>query len=961
MIDRSDEGLIYNNNKKNKKLKDNVISFDSISEKQEESSDSSNRNSKLLKSRSELKSTIKHDTSLNDALKIINMPTPIKRILPVSKNSFNSKKRKSIKEIKKENDKDKRFFRKNSKKKNSVSKRISFQNENLHSIYKLKNFEQQRRSSKNIGQLENKLSNTILKTQKSLNITLNIDKEQRFYSYFNNKNNSILGQSKSRIKGTNISNSEYLGKKYFSNKRIKNTVLRKNKLNLKEQRNMNATTLFERLKGSSLFEKTEALSHKIKICYGFLAVFSFLSILLEIIDVMIFNKRTVEFLETNYNIYINNETNINNFYFIEKRKITKKENTIRIFNLIFSAICFFIHLIMHFIKKNFDKESKKKKKRNYYYNYNYRRRKTRLNVKDQRNANNENHIKLIVNKDLMNKNYVTRGEIIILVINSIISLVFYPPWVNKVFIGIFYNSIYVCSLNNIFLIFTFFKLANIYTAFYYLSPINNLLYKTICSSNMVKMDFIFMFRFLLKTYPAIFIISNFIIIGIVICILLYNTEYFSINMNNGIFNKKGENDLKNFYNEIYLFCFYTIKTLHGNIKPETGLGVFILIFGGTMGLIIVSYFIYFINQFIEFKPEEQQAYSKLMKLLNPINNEHKSSNVLQVFFLMKKMFVDFKNIEDEYRIKRENRIRNLINRNLGFRKSNFNFATNESNYSDQNLDLNYEYKEKKKFIKYITTRFILKIKLINETKNFKNNLLIARNYSLSFNDVLKTLVDKINGNITQLNNKLELLIKNDQKYRSFMKNQDSSAKKVKKIIGYQESLLNFLIERNNEITMEYYDENKQMRIDVNSKYLNKHAGLKRMRSSLNGQFLNFTKKSSRKKSIDEPPSKASIGKKNITDLSPKKVGFKRLKSSFFRNTTEISNIEITRAKTNPIKRIIKEKLSKSFDDKLLIVFQNRNKENEIDSENRERFRKTIRSLSGKKNEVISKWRKKVEK
>ena len=190
---------------------------------------------------------------------------------------------------------------------------------------------------------------------------------------------------------------------------------------------MNATTLFERLKGSSLFEKTEALSHKIKICYAFLAVFSFLSILLEIIDVMIFNKRTVEFLETNYNIYINNETNINNFYFIEKRKITKKENTIRIFNLIFSAICFFIHLIMHFIKKNFDKESKKKKKRNYYYNYNYRRRKTSLNVKDKRNTNNENHIKLIVNKDLMNKNYVTRKEIIILVINSIISLVFYPP------------------------------------------------------------------------------------------------------------------------------------------------------------------------------------------------------------------------------------------------------------------------------------------------------------------------------------------------------------------------------------------------------------------------------------------------------------------------------------------------------------------------------------------------------
>ena len=961
MIDRSDEGLIYNNNKKNNKFKDNVISFVSISEKQEESSDSSNRNSKLLKSRAELKSTIKNDSSLKDALKIINMPTLIKGIRPAPKNSFSYKKYKSIKEVKKENDKEKRLYRKNSKKKNSVSKRISFQNENLHSFYKLKNFEHQRRSSKNLSPLENKLSNTILKTQKSLNITLNIDKGQHFYNYFNNKNNSTFGQSNAKNKGTNISNSEYLDKKYFSNKRIKNTILRKNKLNLKEQRNMNATTLFERLRDSSLFEKTEALSFKIKICYGFLAVFSFLSILLEIIDVIIFNKRTEEFLETNYNIYIKNETNINNYYFIEKRKITKRENTIRIFNLIFSALCFFIHLIMHFIKKNFDQESKKKRKRNYYYN-NFRRRKTtRLDVKVQRNANNENHIKLIVNKDLMNKNYVTKGEVIILVINSIISLVFYPPWINKVFIGIYYNSIYVCSLNNIFLIFTFLKLANIYIAFYYLSPINNLLYKTICSSNMVKMDFIFMFRFLLNTYPVKFIISNFIIIGLVICILIYNTEYFSINMNNGIFNKKGVNDLKNFYNEIYLFCFYTIKTLHGDIKPETGLGVFILIIGGTMGLIIVSYFIYFINQLIEFKPEEQQAFSKLMKLLNPINNEHKSSNVLQVFFLMKKLYVDFKNIEDEYRIKKENQIKNLINRNLGIRKSNFNFATNESNYSDPNLDLNYEYKEKKKYIKYITTRFILKVKLINESKNFKNNLLIARNYSLSFNDVLKTLGDKINGNITQLNNKVELLIKNDQKYRNFMKNQDNSAKKLRKIIGYQEFLLNYLIQRNNEITMEYYDENKQMRIDLNSKYINKHVGFRRMRSSLNGQFLNFNKKSARKKSIDEEQSKASIGKKN-GNLSPKKVvGFKRLKSSIFQNKTKIDKAEILRAKTNPIKRINKEKKLKSFDDNLLIVCQKRNKENEIDSENREKFRKTIRSFSGKKKEVISKWRKIIEK
>ena len=48
MNDISNEGLLHNaNNKKNK----NMISFDSISEKQEESSNSSYKNSKIMTSK----------------------------------------------------------------------------------------------------------------------------------------------------------------------------------------------------------------------------------------------------------------------------------------------------------------------------------------------------------------------------------------------------------------------------------------------------------------------------------------------------------------------------------------------------------------------------------------------------------------------------------------------------------------------------------------------------------------------------------------------------------------------------------------------------------------------------------------------------------------------------------------------------------------------------------------------
>ena len=299
-----------------------------------------------------------------------------------------------------------------------------------------------------------------------------------------------------------------------------------------------------------------------------------------------------------------------------------------------------------------------------------------------------------------------------------------------------------------------------------------------------------MFRFLLNYFPLSFIIFNFIIICFVVSVLIYCIDYFSLNVNTGIWNNKGENDLKNFYNELFLYLFFVLKLLHGNIKADTVLSSIILLIGGTFGLIFSSYLIYYMNSIIEFKPEEHQAYTKLIKLLNPLNNEHKASNLLKVFLLMNKMYLDNPNIIDNYRIKKENDFQAMVQKSLDARKSNFNFNKNGSNNSLINVGESNEYKEKKKFIKYICTDFILKIKMINECKNFKNNLIIARNNSLSLNDVLKTLGDKMNGNINQLNNKIEILIQNDQKFKNFMKFQENSLKKMKKLISSQEYILN---------------------------------------------------------------------------------------------------------------------------------------------------------------------------
>ena len=971
MVDASNDELLNNINKKN------MIFFDSISEKQEESSNSSVKNSKIAKSKGIInnnnKNSLKSNNISKEAIDINNISIRKKK-RSTKKNSFISKKRKTIfiKEGDEENDKNKLRFRLSETKKKTqfMLKRTSFKPDfNLFSkqLKIEENLKKRQHSINNLEQLDSNLNVSALKEQKSLNYSLSNSKIGMTSLY---NRNSIVGMLPLKNRNTILSNSDYLDKKYFSNIKKKNTILMKKTPNLKNQNNFNYTNLFEKLKDSYLFEKSEIALFRIKICYGFLAFFSFISIILSIADVIIFNNESKEFLNVNYKISMINNINIDNYYFIEKRKISKRENTIRTFNLIFSLLAFISHLIIHFIKNKFDKETKKKNKKKNYYNYINRRRKTnKFGMNEQNNMTNENKLKIIEKDDYAVKNFVTRREKIKLVINCIISISFYPPGINKVFVGFEDNVIYVYSLNSLFLLITIFKLANIYFAMYYLSPFNNLLYKTICSSNMVKMNFKFVFILLLNLYPLEFILFNFIFLGLVICILIFSFEYFSININ-GIWNNKGENDLKSFHNVIYLYCFFIIKSVYGNIKANTILGALVLLIGGTIGVFINSYFIYYLSQFIEFKPEEQQAYTKLIKLFNPLNNEHKASNLVKIFLLMKKMYIDNQNIEEEYKLKKESHLQKIIQKSLRFKKSKFNFLEDDDNNSLSNVINNNEYKEKIKLLKYISTEFVLKIKLLIESKNFKNIYLVARNYSLSFNDVLKTLEDKMNGNINQLNNKLEVFIKNDEKFKSFMKNQDHTSKKIKKIMAYQDILMNYLIEKNNEETIGYIKEIK----DIQNNYINKSKNPeklpRRMKSLINGSIFSFARKRAKIKNSNE--GELDDNKKTKESKSPKSLfksqktfGFKRLKSSVITNKANVNNINNMNniSKKIALIKCIKnknKKSNKSLDDSLFKSCQKRKSINKIESHTLENIRSKTHSLSGKQKEIIEKLHAKIE-
>ena len=794
----------------------------------------------------------------------------------------------------------------------------------------------------------NILKRISLQQNNYLNFYNNIKTKDIFRKSESIKKNDTISTNNQKSMGfsskqnVNMSRSEsFLDNKYFSSKKLKLTLLTPNKENFKGQKNMQSSNIFEKLKNSVMFEKTEKLIFRLKICYVFLSLFSLMSITLEITDVILYNKKSDEYLKEKYNIQSNDATETKIYKLIEERPISTRENIIRIFNLIFSLLCAFFLLLIEYEKIYFNQQSKRKKRYNYYMNYNSfihrgKRNQAKKNNREVNNNNNDNHIKLILNEDT-NNNSLKKSEIILLVINCIISLIFFPPKINKVFIGKQHNIIFVYSLNSLFLIISIFKVINIYKAVFYLIPFNNLLYTTICRSNMVKMDFKFMFKFILNMYPFVFIFLNFIFIGLLVSILIYCVEYFSIDINNKLVNNKGINDLKDFYSEITLYCFFVLKNIHGNIKTNTILGSLILFVGGTLGLLISSYFIFYVNLLIEFEPEEKQAYSKLIKLLNPSNKENKAANLIKAFLLLKKLYIDNKNIRDEYKLKKENNFKNTNNKNM----NNFNFGMNESFDSLTNMSQSNEYKDKKKFLKFLCSEFILKAKLINECKNFKNDLLIARNNSLSFNDVLKTLGEKMNANLAQLNNQIEVLFQNDQKFINFMKFQESSLKKVRNLMRIQDNLINYLIERNNEAELIYFRENKEKQ----EKFLNalKNIGsnscIQKMKSL--GHF-GFNMKFHPDKGLSNAGKKHEHDKnkvknKFLLNYGYKKLSLKKMKSSFVINDSALDisvnrNPKIYNSKSSVLQ--IKKTIPriKSLDDRTLIASKERKKIYKINNE-----------------------------
>jgi hypothetical protein len=681
--------------------------------------------------------------------------------------------------------------------------------------------------------------------------------------------------------------------KFINQINMRKTLLHKESLNFNDR---NKASIFEQIKNSVIYEKSKSYLLKIKICYVFLIFFSLISIILSISDVILYNNKSLEFLiNGNNHTFIFNKTNFEHYYYINKRKMSSKENAIRTFNGIFSLMCVGIILIIYGIMNGtLDKGNKNSKRERFNRmldQYYMKQRKKYMSTKSivKEDKNNNEKIKVVDLKmksdmdDFQKKEMSKKFSKDRIIIECIMNIIFYPPFVNKSFIGKYHNIIFMYSLNSLFLFISLYKISNIYRAILYLSPLNNPFNKAICKSHLLDLNSYFMFKYNISKFPLTFLALNFIFIATSFCILLTSIEFYSIDVNNDFWSDMIVNEMENIFTIFSSLFFFIEKNMHEEHCIKSILGKLVLYFGGLAGMLICSYFIFYMNNSIELGPEEQDAFSKLTKLLNPINREHKAANLIKSILFFKKIIIDNQNTEKDYR----NRIETMKRPTDQQRKPifqgdnkfsvilNLNTTSNNLMTTINGTHINVE---KKKYIRYMQSLFFMKIKFVLECKSFSDIFKVARNSNLSFTDVLKTMGHKMDENITQLNNKVDILIQNDNKYINFMKSITENIKTVKKIKFYHSSLLQYFVDVHNEYVKKLIELKKEM--EFNSPLLSKSSAKipRKIKSNVFGHLF-FKKKKGNSKLMGNLNNKRRKLKKEMFDFNYTKFTLRKQRSS----------------------------------------------------------------------------------
>ena len=772
--------------------------------------------------------------------------------------------------------------------------------------------------------LQNLMNNNFKLAIKSQKEIPSINNIRRSITSFNTvinenyKNRELLDSFNSKLNINPFFESSPLLKKRYKKERI----LLGSKYDDDKKKRLN---LFKQLKNNPYYESAELLTKKIKICFFILGLFSLLSLIFSFIDVKLYNKYSWNLLLNKYNLSYKNFgmnftiTNLTEYYVIRNRTITPKENAIRVFIAIFNIICTILILLIYCFGNKHIKEAdviqiqkgtnpishqiNQNQNYNPYFKYQLNHKpslkkhqnkrlhdptdslKNVLNFNHYSSKSNYKDSQIVPEYPLIQKKLNFKSYFFI-TIQCILNILFLPPSVNVAFIGMGRQVIYVYTLNSFFMIINFYKLSNIYHAIFYLSPFNSLFSKGICESHFINLDYKFLNKIIMVNSHFSYIIFNWIVLTLSISSILYGIEYLSIDLVYGNYSKKGENSFKDYFNCIYLYIFLMLRIAFGDHVSRTILGKIVLIIGSLIGSVFEAFFIYYLLRITELNDNEHKAYTRLEKLFNTENNEHKAANYIKAVLLLKKQIKENKDSVELY-------IKKVTNKENILQKFNFHNDPNKdknTNFQDIikktkivkiNDGIDFENKDqfkiemmyKKQFVNFLENIFVLKIKFVTEYRNFIDKYKICRNFPMSFHDALKNLENKMEENSDTLSLALNKIINVDNDFNNLITAQKNIYNLIKKSQHNGKQIQTILYSVLNDLSNKF-NKKQQKKIEKQEKEKNKEENNKENeKSGLNNFF--FTK--------------AGEFKRNNTNLPNFNKKFLSLKKSGATNESEEEN------------------------------------------------------------------------
>ena len=495
---------------------------------------------------------------------------------------------------------------------------------------------------------------------------------------------------------------------------------------------------------------------KIKYCDIFLGLSSILSMLFAIIDNELYASNSLKFLNNKIEELKKEVWTFEILKQIKDRKISETENTLRTFNIIISSISCVILI----------------------FKYNYQIYISKLD------------------KRISEYDGLFSSRLIFwLILECVITIIFYPPYLNIVFFGNRINIVYAYSLNAIFLPLNAIKLYNVFRLIMLFSRYNTRISQTICQSHKTSSGITFVIKSEINSKKLLIITCTVLFLCVFVTAIIRDFECLSFDKHTFLEGKKGLNDLQNYMNNLWLILITLTNVGYGDEYPRTLFGRIIIFFISFLGLLGLGIVIATLSEKLEFTQNEKKAYLRLKKIFDPENLQHKSGNIIKTILLMAR------NIK--------------LRGGIGEERS-------------ANL------KEK----------ICLLLKIRAETRCFINELHVSRVYSMPLNDIVKTLETKLYDNLVDITKDLENINMIENDFKLLEENQIYIQEKLKKINYLQIEIGKYLLEKQNYNYL-HKDKNSEKNLDINYSKEKEIPNIEKISS--NPYILNDIEESKKKK------------------------------------------------------------------------------------------------------------------